>query len=394
MKKYLKIVTSCRSRFHIFEQAFQLLRYNHLEVMITDYPRYYPSKFGIPAHKVKPIIFIGLITHGWTRTRHLLHPSIRKYFDQLISFCASRWISFKIPDNCQLFIGLSSFMLDSIYWCQRKNIPSIVDHASLHLTDQNRFVAEEAKRWGVKLTSESFTPDWVIKKENLEFSLCTKIFCVSNLAKSSLISNGINKEKIFVNYLGVDISKFKPVVKDISEKFTVLQVGGISLAKGVLTLLDAFHRLDGNRELHFAGGGIETSGIQNKIKAMSTPLVKFHGPLKFEKLLETYQMADVFVLASVADGFGLVVAQAMACGLPVVISENVGAKDIVINGVNGFVFKVGDSAELATYLQYFQNNPDQRIKMGLAARESVKNGFTWDDYGDRLNVFINEFEKN
>ena len=103
-------------------------------------------------------------------------------------------------------------------------------------------------------------------------------------------------------------------------------------------------------------------------------------------------MADIFVLASVADGFGLVVAQAMACGLPVIVSENVGAKDIVIDGVNGFIVRAGDSVELANRLQYLQKNPDQRIKMGLAARESVKNGFTWNDYGDRLNAFINDFE--
>jgi len=125
---------------------------------------------------------------------------------------------------------------------------------------------------------------------------------------------------------------------------------------------------------------------------MSSPLVTFHGSLKFEDLLKTYQMADVFVLASVADGFGLVVAQAMACGLPVIVTENVGAKDIVIDGVNGFIVKAGDSITLAKHLKYLQNNPIERQKMGISALESVKKGFTWNDYGDRLNTFINGYE--
>lgn len=392
MSTNLKLVTSCRSRFYIFEQAFQLSRFNRLEVLIADYPRSYPIQFGIPRQKIKPLIALGFITHGWTRIRRLLHPKIRVHLDRFISSLASRWIAWNIPKNCQFFIGMSSFMLESIKYCQRNQIPSVVEHASLHLADQNRFVAEEAKRWGITLSSENFTPDWVIQKENLEFSICTKIFCVSNLVKSSLIANGVDEGKIFVNFLGVDLSKFKPAPKNISEKFNVLQVGGIALAKGVLTLLDAFHRLEGLKQLHFAGGGIETSGIQEKITAMSSPLVTFHGSLKFEELLKTYQMADVFVLASVADGFGLVVAQAMACGLPVIVSENVGAKDIVIDGVNGFVVKAGDPVALANRLQYLQHNPDKRIQMGLAALESVKNGFTWNDYGDRLNTFINEFE--
>lgn len=392
MRKNLKIVTSCRSRFYIFEQASQLLRFNRLEILIADYPRRYPMRFGIPAHKIKPLLALGCITHGWTRLRSMFHPWIRVHLDQFISSCASHWIAWNIPKNCQLFIGMSSFMLESIKQCHQRKIPSVVEHASLHLADQNRFVAEEANRWGVTLSSENYTPNWIIKKENVEFSLCTKIFCVSNLVKSSLINNGVSEKKIFVNYLGVDLSKFKPTAKANSQNFNVLQVGGIALAKGVLTLLDAFHRLDGPRHLHFAGGGIETSGIEEKIQSMSSPLVTFHGSLKFEQLLQAYQMADVFVLASVADGFGLVVAQAMACGLPVVVTENVGAKDIVLDGVNGFIVKAGDSVALANRLKYLQNNPVERQKMGLAALESVKNGFTWNDYGERLNTFIDEFE--
>lgn len=392
MNTNLKVVTSCRSRFYIFEQAFQLARFNRLEVLIADYPPSYPIQFGIPRQKIKALIALGFITHGWTRIRRLFHPKIRVSIDRLVTSWASHWIAWNIPKNCQFFVGMSSFMLESIKHCQRNQIPSVVEHASLHLLDQNRFVAEEANRWGISLSSENFTPDWVIQKENLEFSLCTKIFCVSNLVKSSLIANGVDEGKIFVNFLGVDLSKFKPAPKNISETFIILQVGGIALAKGVLTLLDAFHRLEGTKQLHFAGGGIETSGIQEKIVEMTSSLVKFHGSLKFEELLKIYQMADVFVLASVADGFGLVVAQAMACGLPVIVSENVGAKDIVIDGVNGFIVKAGDPVELANRLQYLQNNPEQRIKMGLAALESVKQGFTWNDYGNRLNNFINDFE--
>jgi glycosyltransferase involved in cell wall biosynthesis len=99
-------------------------------------------------------------------------------------------------------------------------------------------------------------------------------------------------------------------------------------------------------------------------------------------------MGSVFVLPSLADGFGMVVPQAMACGLPVIVTENVGAADIVRDGRSGFIVPVRDVEALCEKLRFLHENRDLAREMGRQARQDVICGYTWDDYGDRLVGFL------
>jgi glycosyltransferase involved in cell wall biosynthesis len=123
---------------------------------------------------------------------------------------------------------------------------------------------------------------------------------------------------------------------------------------------------------------------------MRTNGVTFHPPVSQAKLRDFYNQCSVFVLASVADGFGMVVAQAMACGLPVIVTENVGAKDLIVDGVNGFIVPIGAPEIIAERLRQLQEDPDLRVRMGLAAKMTVESGYTWTDYGNRLASFLHE----
>ena len=74
----------------------------------------------------------------------------------------------------------------------------------------------------------------------------------------------------------------------------------------------------------------------------------------------------------------------MACGLPVIVTENVGAADIVGDGVNGFVIPIRDVEALKERLLCLYEDAERRQHMGQAASDTVARGYTWDDYGDRL----------
>jgi glycosyltransferase involved in cell wall biosynthesis len=209
-----------------------------------------------------------------------------------------------------------------------------------------------------------------------------------------MIHCGIPSEKIFVNPCGADLAQFYLGEKRYTV-FRVIQVGGVTLRKGVLTLLDAFARAKlSNAELWFVGGGFETSGMQSSINAMSSPGVSFYRPVPQAKLRDYYNQSSVFVLASVADGFGMVVAQAMACGLPVIVTENVGAKDLIVDGVNGFIVPVGAPDIIADRLRQLHSDPVLCQKMGLAAKLTIEKGYTWQDYGDRLVTFLHSQESS
>ena len=78
----------------------------------------------------------------------------------------------------------------------------------------------------------------------------------------------------------------------------------------------------------------------------ATPL-HFHGPVSQAQLADAFRSGSVLVLPSLEEGFGLVVPQALACGLPVIVSDRVGAKDLVRHRDNGSVFPTSDATALA-----------------------------------------------
>ncbi len=133
-----------------------------------------------------------------------------------------------------------------------------------------------------------------------------------------MVEEGVPKEKILVNPCGVALDQFRPGIK-ADKVFRIIQCGSINHRKGVHLLLRAFHELRlPNAELWLVGGDPEISELAPIIKRYRTDSVRFIGAVPQSELPLLYQQASISVLASVADGFGMVVPQAMACGLPVI----------------------------------------------------------------------------
>lgn len=385
----LRIVTSCSGRFHIFDQARELARHGMLHQLITDYPAAWPARFGVPRERVKPLLITGMLNHGLRRAMGRLPQGVRSPLAHAMHDHFSRRLARVLPKDMDFFIGLSSFCREALVRCHERGIPCAVDHGSLHQAAETRLVCDEATRWGLPLPADT-SPDWIVAKEDVEFALADHVFVLSTAARDSLVRQGVKSSRIFVNPCGVDITAFSPAPRG-DRVFRVIQVGAISLRKGTLDLLDAFRqaRLPG-AELWFVGGGRERSGLGPVIDRMETRGVSFLPPVFQDHLRDYYNHSSVFVLASVADGFGMVVPQAMACGLPVIVTENVGARDLVENGVNGFVVPIRAPHLIAERLRYLHDRPDMAARMGQAALATVRGGFAWSDYGDRLVAFITD----
>jgi len=393
IKKHpLRVVTSCRSRFHIFDQARELQRQGILFCIIADYPKSYPKRFNISAKNINSLLFWGLIYHGLAKTIARLPVGYKAFLTRWMHDDFSRRLAKLIPNEANFFIGLSSLCLEALEECRSRGVLSAVDHGSLHLGEGLRLLNIEANRWGIKSVS-SDSMEWVINKEDREFRCADSVFVLSTVARDSLVAHGVPLEKIFINPCGVDLSQFYEAEKK-DNIFRVIQVGSISLGKGILTLLDAYSmaRLS-NSELIFVGAGLESSGLKTMIEKMKVSGVYFHKPVPQSNLREYYNQSSVFVLASVADGFGMVVLQAMACGLPVIITENVGAKDLIKDGVNGFIVPAGSPEAISARLRQPQSDSNLRRSMGLAAKLTVQNGFSWHDYGRRLTEYIKTRKK-
>ena len=116
----------------------------------------------------------------------------------------------------------------------------------------------------------------------------------------------------------------------------------------------------------------------------------FTGKISPEIIQKYYQMADIFTLPSYTEGLPLVVIEAMACGLPVVVSTVGGIPELVKDGNNGFLVPPKDSFSLNEKLEILVNNEELRKKIGTKALETVDDEFNIDKKVDKM---INMYNK-
>lgn len=383
----MRVTTSCSGRFHIFDQAHQLDRHRVLHALICDYPRWMTRKWSVPDDKVVSLVLNGFYTQAFRRIAPHLGPRLRANLARVIHDNFSRRLARYLPHDSDIFIGLSSYSLEALHIASERGMTAIVDHGSVHQRYEHRLLKEEADRWGIPVDME-LPPTWLLEKEDAEFGAAQRVLALSQAAKRSMVAEGVSAEKIFVNACGVSLEDFRPEPR-LDRTFRVIQCGGIRMGKGVPYLLQAFAELNlPDAELWFVGGDVQTTHLKPLVNRFNHRNIHFKGKVPQYRLRHYYSQADVAVLASAADGFGMVVPQAMACGLPVIVTENVGAADIVEHGISGFIVPARDSEALKEKILYLYDNRRIAHRMGCAARQSVSQGYTWNDYGDRLVSFL------
>lgn len=161
------------------------------------------------------------------------------------------------------------------------------------------------------------------------------------------------------------------------EQAIVLYVGRLVRKKGVDVLLEAFAHLTENLphcSLLLVGDGPERKALQLQVVKLGlTESVKFLGSVPSDGLSQYYGLADIFVLPSRDEPWGLVVNEAMACGLPVIVSENVGAsRDLIVHGHNGYIVPDENIVLLAEFLELLIRDCALRNKMGERSRAMIQ----------------------
>jgi len=377
----MKVTTSCSGRFHIFDQARQLHRFGVLHRLINDYPKWVTRSWDIPDAKVTALVANGVLSR-MTRWIPDARVAFKSNVVESVHDLFSRRLAGHLPADSDVFIGLSSFCLQAIERAKGYGQVAVVDHGSLHQRSERRLLEEEGRLHGLSLES-SLAPEWIIEKEDLEFHAADRVTVLSRAASRSLVEEGIDAAKIFVNPCGVDLARFTPPEKKPDDIFRVIYCGGISPRKGVHYLLQAFRELNPDyAELCLIGSAPDPS-FSRLIARYKSDKVRFLGTFPQNELRGIYATGSVFVLPSLADGFGMVVPQAMACGLPVILTENVGAADIVTEGVEGYVVPIRDVVALKDKVRYLYENAATRERMSDAAAKASRH-FSWDVYGDRL----------
>jgi glycosyltransferase involved in cell wall biosynthesis len=187
---------------------------------------------------------------------------------------------------------------------------------------------------------------------------------------------------------GVDEARFRPdAVARLSIRdrlgientdFAFLFIGRLKRDKGVLDLAAAFARvLAGNRHCHLIFAGPDEEGLQSSLLSLCsgfTSNIHFTG---YTGEPEQYMAAaDVLCLPSYREGFGSVIIEAAAVGIPAVGSRIYGVVDAIEENVTGFLFEVGNIDELAEKMRLMVSDAEMRDKMGAAAQRRARQRFS------------------
>jgi glycosyltransferase involved in cell wall biosynthesis len=381
----IKVVTSCCGRFHIFDQAAQLENLGYLYRLIHSDPKFLSKRWGLPNSKVISFLLVGILAR---LLRHI-PENMRKFYTPYVHIYFGKKLSKAIPKDSSVFIGLSSFSLEAIDKCKGLGILTIVDHGSLHPEYERDLIADEEKILGLQ-PGRFIASEKLITRQKNEFLNADYIFVLSEAAKKSLINKGVPPGKVFVNSCGVDLSSFYK--KEGSDSpFRIIFCGSITPRKGLHYLLQAFQELKlPAAEVWIVGTSNDLEYIRYLKKNYTSASIKYKGSFSQSQLVHVYNECSVFVLPSISDGFGMVVSQAQACGLPVITTENVGAADIIKDGVNGFIIPIREIETLKNRIKVLYYDRKFLMKMSEAALIYSKNNFGWDNYGKRLAQFLDE----
>ena len=236
---------------------------------------------------------------------------------------------------------------------------------------------------------------WLVRRI---FSMASAILVSSSGGVEYLKSLGFSSDQIFLVPSAVDNdwwtervakvnrSEVRGAWKIPAEGTVALFCAKLQRWKGPMDLLEAFILANvPDSYLVFAGDGPERRALELRAKESDlADRIRFLGFLNQSQLPSAYRAADLFVLPSLFEPFGLVVNEAMLCGLPVAVSDRVGAKfDLVRPDENGYVFPAGDVEALAGILREILPDEEKRARMGAAARRRME---TWSprEYTDSI----------
>jgi glycosyltransferase involved in cell wall biosynthesis len=276
-------------------------------------------------------------------------------------------------EPCDIFHFVSSVGLYCAQKAKQLGATIICDVRQEHPAFQRRILEEESRRFGLKaeVTGSSYE-----RKVLEELELADFIIVPSSHAKRTYLAEGFAPESLLVLPYGVELTDFHPPETSPSS-FRVIYAGSLTLRKGPQYLLEAFAGGIPGVELVLAGS---IDPAFKPLLARCEGAFTYSGVLPRLDLQKLYATGAVFVLPSLADSFSLATLEAMACGLPVIISENTGAADVVENGRHGFVVPIRDAVSIREKIIFMRDNRRARIEMSAAAAERAQT-MSWTRYG-------------
>ncbi|MEO0236311.1 MAG: glycosyltransferase family 4 protein [candidate division WOR-3 bacterium] len=302
-------------------------------------------------------------------------------------------LSSKIASEIRSIVEQGNY---DIVHSQNSVLPTI-PYLSLLFAKKYRFATFHSYH-GFSLGYEVFKPIFLPVFEKLN----GKIF-VSRPALIT-IERHFNVEDYRVIPNGVDTNKFTPHGPIFDLPFEkrpgevlILFVGRLEVRKGTKYLIEAFNylgKIHDNLKLVIAGDGPLRKKLENMIDPTVKNRVYFLGFVSSYKLPLLYRACDIFVSPAITgESFGIVLLEAMASGKPVVAFDNEGYREVLDDGIQGFLTPSKNVPKLIEKIEELVSNPDLRAQMGQAGRKKALE-YSWPVIAKRVLEYYEDVIKS
>jgi glycosyltransferase involved in cell wall biosynthesis len=302
----------------------------------------------------------------------LVWEQTEKWFDRIV---ARRHL-----EGTTAIYGYEHACLESFKSQHARGGRCIYEMPITHYKTTSQIILEEFERYPDTVTKRDLHLQNLAWRRNArkdqELQLADLVIVNSTFTMQSLVEAGLPEGLIRVIPLGAP-----PVSKEISSQpkspFIFLSAGTQSVRKGVHYLLEAWRKLrpTGDVELWLIGH----MALPKRLLADLPGKVVIRPSVPRTELMEIYGRASVLVFPSLCEGFGMVITEAMANGLPVITTNNTGGPAFIQHGRNGFVIPIRDANCLAEVMQSCLDHRRDLVEISIKAAESAAR-WQWSDY--------------
>ncbi len=211
-----------------------------------------------------------------------------------------------------------------------------------------------------------------------------KIVTINKYTCDVLMKNGIKKDNIVIIPPGIDILKFQlfPYKEKAIMPIEFISVGYLLQRKGVDLVIRALKqviKVNKQVRLRIIGDGPQRQALKDLVRELNlSEHVVFEGFIQNSEVQKYYQKAQVFVSMSRYESWGQMYLEAMACGLPIITTRNVGSNEIIKEGEFGYLVEQENVKELAEKMIYLIEHPDVIASFGKKARQEVEKKYDWE----------------
>lgn len=314
-----------------------------------------------------------------------LPPRLASRTDFLACRLFDRWAAARLRSGeAGAVVACEISALATFRRARRLGMITVLDAAATHHRTQDRFHG---------FTEPPALHRRIAAIKDAELALADHVITVSELARQSYVEAGVPAERVHCVPLGADVGLFAPAAErpPSGEGMTFVFAGAATRVKGLDLLLAAFAEI---RQAEPAARLLVIGPAGDCSPLLGPPPpegVTVLGPLSQAELAARFAAADCLVLPSRNESFGMVVPEALAAGVPALVSERVGAKDLVTGDRTGWIVPVEDVAALAGRMIWCARHLEEVRGLRAACRQATE-GAGWPAYHRRFAELIRSLQ--